>query len=283
MMDTSRKRPGIAAVSTVILLVAALVVFAGCGIQSTGQGQAQTQSTPQATNVPAAFQVTSVTMSVTPASIAAMVCGSNVTVTYTATLHVAPGSSGGTVQFSYTVNNGRGQTPANITFNPAETTKAYTFTWSGALPVDHTAPGLGGIQVTSPNQLMSQLIGPTGQCTPVAAPAPACGSNFNGSGIPAASPSYQSILTTAFGTVPLPPLSRTVEDDASGGVKGYAICSTGTAATITAFMEQNLPAYGWTLVSSSGGVETWQNSIGTINWSVPDPLEWNIYWRVPLS
>jgi hypothetical protein len=201
----------------------------------------------------------------------------NVTVTYTATLHLAPNSSGGTVQFNYTVDNGRGQTPASITVGPGETTKTYAFTWSGALPADHTAPGLGGIQVTSPNQLTSPLIGPTGQCAPVAG-APACGANFNG---PMASPSYQSILATDFGAVPLPALSRTVPDDATGA-RGYDICSAGTAASVTAFMQHNLPTYGWTLVStSSGGIQSWQNSIGTIYWSVPNPLEWHIYWYGP--
>ncbi|HAH00428.1 MAG TPA: hypothetical protein DCL75_16610, partial [Ktedonobacter sp.] len=45
----------------------------------------------------------------------------------------------------------------------------YAFTWSGALPADHTYPGAGGIQVTSPNQLTSALVGPTGQCTSLAA------------------------------------------------------------------------------------------------------------------
>ena len=281
-MITSQKRSGIVGVSTVILLVAAFAVLAGCGIQSTGQPPAQTQSTPQATNVAGAFQVTSVTMSVTPASIAALVCGSNVTVTYTATLHVAPGSPGGTIQFNYTVNNGRGQTSASLTVGPGETIKTYAFTWSGALPVDHTAPGQGGIQVTSPNQLISPLIEPTGQCTSAAAAVPACGPNFNGSGYPAASQSYQSILTTTFGTVPLPPESRTVPNDATGAM-GYAICSAGTAASVTAFMEQNLPVYGWTLMSNNGGTESWQNSIGIIHLNVPDPLEWNLYWHGPLA
>lgn len=91
------------------------------------------------------------------------------------------------------------------------------------------------------------------------------------------------MLTTAYGTVPLPPISRTVPNDASGGVRGYDICSFGTAATITAFLQQNLPAYGWTLVSTSGGIQSWKSSSGTINWSVTDPLDWNINWRVPLS
>src|SRR5438874_4812457 len=104
-------------------------------------------------------------MSVTPTSIAGITCGTNLTVTYTATFHVPSNSAGGIVQFSYTVNNGRGQPPASITFNPGETTKSYTFTWSGALPIDHTYPEAGGVQVTSPNQLTSPLVGPTGQCT----------------------------------------------------------------------------------------------------------------------
>jgi hypothetical protein len=108
-------------------------------------------------------------MSVTPGSIAGLSCGTNVTVTYTALFHVQPNSVGGPVQFEYTVNNGRGQTPASINFNPGETTKSYTFKWSGALPLDHTYPAPGGVQVISPNQLTSALVAPTGQCTPAAA------------------------------------------------------------------------------------------------------------------
>ncbi|MFL5690557.1 MAG: hypothetical protein ACJ795_02025, partial [Ktedonobacteraceae bacterium] len=115
------------------------------------------------------FQVTKVDMAVNPTSIQGLSCGTSIVVTYTATIHVAPASPGGTVQFSYTVNNGRGQTPASINFNPGETTKTYTFTWSGALPADHTYPGSGGIQVTSPNQLTSPLVAPTGQCASLAA------------------------------------------------------------------------------------------------------------------
>jgi hypothetical protein len=257
------------------IIITVLLLLAACGVTGT-TSSGSLAAPPAATGTLVGLQVTSVTMAVAPASLTGLACGMNATVIYTATLHLAPKSSGGTVQFNYTVDNGRGQTPASITVAPGETTKTYTFTWSGALPADHTAPGLGGIQVTSPNQLTSPLIGPTGQCAPMAA-APACGSNFNGS---MASPSYQSILTTDFGTVPLPSLSRTVPNDGMGA-RGYDICSAGTAATITAFLQQNLPAYGWTLVGTSGGTQSWQNSIGTIHWSVPDPLEWNINWRGP--
>lgn len=264
----------IAAVVVVALFATVVVALANQKGLGAPPAPTQTQPMPTATVVPVAMSVTSVTMAVAPTSIAGTPCGTNTTVTYTATIHVTPNSGGGTVQFSYTVNNGRGQTPARVTFGPGETTKDYAFTWSGPLPADHTYPGLGGIQVTSPNQLTSPLIGPTGQCTPLAAPD--CGPNFSGH-------PYQSTLTTDFGTVPLPPLSRTVHDDASGGQRGFDICSAGTASSVSAYMEQNLPSYGWTLVSDSGGIESWKNGNGTITWSVSNPLEWIVYWRVPIG
>lgn len=280
----------VAAVVVVSLFATVLVTLANQRSQTAGQPtppvSAPTQPIPPTsvppTSVPpatptmasGAFTVTSVTMAVTPATIANTYCGEQMTVTYTATMHVAPNSPGGTVQFGYTVNNGRGQTNASLTFNPGDTSKTYTFTWSGALPADHTYPQPGGVQVTSPNQLTSALVAPTGQCTPVTAPT--CGANFSGQ-------PYQNTLTTDFGTVPLPPYSLTVPDDASGGQRGADMCSAGTAAMVTAFMEQNLPAYGWTFVSKSGGIETWQSSKGTINVNVADPLNWIISWRVPLG
>jgi hypothetical protein len=261
------------AVVVVLALVGSMAFAFYAARHPNGGAAPSAHPTATSTPVPVVFQVTSVTMSVTPASIAGVPCGTNMTVTYTALFHLAHNTPGGTVQFSYTVNNGRGQHPASITAGPGETTKTYAFTWSGALPADHTYPGPGGVQVTSPNPLSSLLVGPTGQCTP--ATPPACGSNFTGP--------YQGTLTTAFGTVPLPPLSRTVPNDASGGVRGYDICSAGTASTVAAYMQQNLPAYGWTLVSGSGSMESWKNSRGTINWSVADPLDWNINWRVPIG
>jgi len=152
-----------AAVFLVALVGSMAIVF--YAIRHNNGGAASPNPTPPLSTARVPLKVTSVSMSVTPGSIAGLSCGTTVTVTYTALFHVVPNSVGGTVQFNYTVNNGRGQTPASITFNPGETTKAYTFTWSGALPADHTYPGPGGIQVTSPNQLTSQLVGPTGMCS----------------------------------------------------------------------------------------------------------------------
>jgi len=120
--------------------------------------------TGQCRSSSATFQVTSVTMAVNPTSIQGLSCGTSVVVTYTATIHVAANGPGGTVKFSTTVNNGRANTPASITFSPGQTVRTSSFTWSGALPGDHTSPGRGGIQVSSPNQLISPMVQPGGMC-----------------------------------------------------------------------------------------------------------------------
>ncbi|HEU5367577.1 MAG TPA: hypothetical protein VFU69_03900 [Ktedonobacterales bacterium] len=113
----------------------------------------------------AAFKVTSVDMAVSPTSIAGKTCGTQITVTYTATFHIAPGGPGGTIQFQYTVNNGRGSTNASLKVAAGQTTATYSFTWSGTLPADHTYPAAGGVIVTSPNQITSSLVAPTGRCS----------------------------------------------------------------------------------------------------------------------
>ena len=260
----------LAAVAVVLALIGSAAVVFYSHNQHTGKTSTPANST--STTGSTGFTVTAVTMSVSPTSISGMACGTNTTVTYTAVFKVPAGSPGGTVQFTYTVNNGRGVTPAKVTFSAGETSTSYSFKWSGPLPADHTYPGLGGVQVSSPNQYTSKLLQPTGQCVPP----PNCGSNFTGP----MGKSNQSSLQTAYGKAPLPPVSSTVPDDAAGGIRGFDICSPGTASSVTAYMEQQLPAYGWTLVSKSGGLETWKSSTGTIYWSVSDPLDWHFYWRV---
>lgn len=113
---------------------------------------------------PSVFRVQSVAMSVSPSSVAGDACGSSLTVTYTATFHLAANGPGGTIHFTYTTTNGRGSTPASVVVAPGQTSASYSFTWSGALPADHTAPGQGGVQVSSPNALTSQMVAPTGAC-----------------------------------------------------------------------------------------------------------------------
>lgn len=116
------------------------------------------------------WTVLGVDMTVSPHSLSSYACGSNATVTYTATFHLPANNPGGQIQFSYTTDNGRGDNPASLTVQPGQTSATYHFTWSGALPADHTMPEPGGVNVTSPNALTSQLVGPSGACTSASAP-----------------------------------------------------------------------------------------------------------------
>lgn len=158
----------LAAVLFVALLVGGMAVILNAARNSQG-GPASRGTNPGSTSVTqttaAAFKVTSVDMAVSPSSISGLFCGSNGTVKYTATFHVPAKTKGGTVQFAYTMNNGRSSTPASLTFAPGETTKTFTFTWNGNLPADHTYPGLGSVITSSPNAVNPQLIQPTGQCS----------------------------------------------------------------------------------------------------------------------
>lgn len=110
------------------------------------------------------FMVTSIDMSVTPRTLSLWTCGSSIQVVYNAVFHIVSGSKGGTLVFSYTVNNGRSQTTEKLTILPGQRLSNFTFTWQGSLPSDHTYPEPGGVWVTSPNTLLSQMVVPTGTC-----------------------------------------------------------------------------------------------------------------------
>ncbi|WP_236601652.1 hypothetical protein [Ktedonobacter sp. SOSP1-52] len=103
-------------------------------------------------------------MSVTPSTTSLWRCGSYIQVTYNAVFHIVSGPNGGTIVFSYTTNNGRSQTAEKLTILPGQYLSNYTFTWQGSLPGDHTYPAPGGVLVTSPNTLVSQMVMPAGKC-----------------------------------------------------------------------------------------------------------------------
>lgn len=115
---------------------------------------------------------------------------------------------------------------------------------------------------------------------------PSCDSNFT-AGPPAAQdlffvPGYTPAL-------PLPPVSSTVPDSASGGVRGFDICSPGTTASISAFMTTELPATGWTKIGADSHCiytdQCWQNGSAIISWSVTGftASNWHIAWRQPFA
>ena len=120
------------------------------------------------------------------------------------------------------------------------------------------------------------------------APAPPnCGSNFYGS------PEAQDFIFFLPGSspvFPLPPMSSTVVDDASGGIRGYDVCSPGAPTSIIAFMTKELPTTGWTRISGSDSHcvysdECWKNGSEIISWSATgfSATDWHVAWRVPLS
>jgi len=129
------------------------------------QNATATATSATATVTATPFTVQSITMSVNPKDISGDTCGTTITVTYTAAFTVSD-SPGGTVQFSYTTDNGQSQTNATLTFAAGQTTQQYKFSQTGQLVSGGTFPGVGNVQVTSPNSYTAQGIQPTGQCHP---------------------------------------------------------------------------------------------------------------------
>lgn len=150
---------GIGATALVLLLA----VFFFQVLQNRPSGPA---SSGPATTVPAAlFKVTSIGLTVNPASVAGIACGSQLTVTYTATFHVAPSSPGGTIQFNYTSTNGRGSNRASVAMAPGQTSATYSYSATGTLSGDHTFPGIGEVISTSPNVMNSPQVSTQGVCS----------------------------------------------------------------------------------------------------------------------
>jgi hypothetical protein len=106
--------------------------------------------------------------------------------------------------------------------------------------------------------------------------APACNANFTGSPIHG----IQTTAATAYGTVPLPPISLLAPDNSTGH-GGLDICSTGTAATLSAFLMAYMPQNGWTLHASSSSSQTWKSGSGCIDISIAAPVLWYMSWPNP--
>ncbi len=112
---------------------------------------------------------------------------------------------------------------------------------------------------------------------------PACGQNF-GTGNTGAQQNVYFVGSgdTAF---PVPPLSSIAAADASGGVRGYDVCSPGTAASASAFLAKEVPAAGWTKVTASNAHCTIASNCWTKGgqfWSwdaIGDPTLWTINYR----
>lgn len=112
---------------------------------------------------------------------------------------------------------------------------------------------------------------------------PDCGSNFG----PGNTGAKQQVYFVGSGDTafPVPPLSSLAADDAAGGVRGYDVCSPGTAASVSAFLAKEVPADGWTKVTTSNAhcivaSNCWTKNGQVWSWNaVGDPKLWTISFR----
>jgi hypothetical protein len=132
---------------------------------STPTATPTTTPTPTPTSVP--FQVTTINLAVDPLSVSGKSCGTQLTVTYTATINVLSHGPGGAVQFTYTTDGGRTTKTGVVQMSPGETSMQFKFPSSGTLELNGAFPGAGQVTTTSPNTISSQAVTPSGACTPV--------------------------------------------------------------------------------------------------------------------
>jgi hypothetical protein len=101
-------------------------------------------------------------MSVNPASVSGVACGSIINITYIATVAIAPDSNAGTVTLVW---NAVFQHPAaSITFAPTQTLGTITLTLPEKAAHYGGFPRPVSIASTSPNAFSSAPIVPSGQC-----------------------------------------------------------------------------------------------------------------------
>jgi hypothetical protein len=109
-------------------------------------------------------------------------------------------------------------------------------------------------------------------------PPPTCNANFSSSPLQG--------VQTAVEDVPLPPITFAVPDNAAN-LRGYDLCSSGTVASITAFLTSALPATGWTKVASNARCfyadHCWTRDLTVISWQVDDPTNWNLAYHPAAS
>jgi hypothetical protein len=107
---------------------------------------------------------------------------------------------------------------------------------------------------------------------------PTCNANFSNSPL-------KGVQTLVDG-VSLPPVTYVVPDNAPN-LRGYDLCSSGTAASITVFLASALPATGWTKVASDARCfyadQCWTKGSAAISWHIDDPTNWNIAYRPATS
>jgi hypothetical protein len=135
---------------------------------------------------------------------------------------------------------------------------------------------------------------PTDTPTPTPTPTPpTCGANFT------TPPVYVSTLpdasfnaTNVYAQVQLPPLTRSYDDDAAGGVRGRVMCSAGTTDAVQNFMSQHLTQLGWqqsdttgdgclSAAAEYGHPQCWKNGTYLLFVGINSNTDWIILFRDP--
>lgn len=153
----------------------------------------------------------------------------------------------------------------------------------------------GGTGSPGPNTANQATPTPTPTDTPTATPTPTppeCGANFP------TPPVYVTTLpdatfnaTNVYAQVPLPPLTRSFDNDAAGGVRGRQMCSAGTTDSVLAFMTQHLMQLGWQQIDSNGAgclsadmyghPQCWKNGQYALFLGINSNTDWIILFRDP--
>lgn len=120
---------------------------------------------------------------------------------------------------------------------------------------------------------------------------PTCGSNFTSTTYVTTLPDSNYQKTNIYAQVQLPPLTRSFDNDAAGGLRGRALCSAGTTASVLAFMQTHLTSLGWQPVNMStnscvdlatfGQQQCWQNGAYTLTLGMNTNTDWIIAYRDP--
>lgn len=113
--------------------------------------------------LPGPFRVVGLSISTNPASIAGIACGTTITVTYIATITIAPDSNAGTVQLVWNVGNSHPST--SVIFAAAQTVQTTSTAQTGKLGRFIKFPHPASIASINPNALASASVQPIGICS----------------------------------------------------------------------------------------------------------------------
>jgi hypothetical protein len=119
---------------------------------------------------------------------------------------------------------------------------------------------------------------------------PDCGANFTSPYVTTL-PDSTYTKTDVYAKVQLPPLTRSFDNDAAGGVRGRNMCSAGTTASVLDFMQTHLTSLGWQQVSMNGSdcmsaaaygqEQCWKNGAYFLALAINTNTDWLIIYRDP--